>query len=348
MNLDYSLPFPALSVDDLDRTFFQLTESTWRQLAGRRIFLTGGTGFVGKWMLATLLEADSRLCLECKVTVLSRDPGAFKRLMPNLSQRVSWISGDVRDFVLPKNPFDILIHAATDVVAEGMPGDVFSTCLDGTRRILELANRCGVGSLLLVSSGAVYGPLPAGMTHVPETYIGGPDPLRSESAYGEGKRVSEWLTVNAASPDLEIKIARLFAFVGPYLPLNKHFAIGNFLASVMLNQPIIIKGDGTPYRSYLYAADMAAWLWAVLLQGQSCRAYNVGSEDSLSIFDLAQRVTRVLGCKSNIQVLRPSLTPARPVHYVPDTRRARHELGLPQVLSLDDAILRTAAWYGAR
>jgi dTDP-glucose 4,6-dehydratase len=179
------------------------------------------------------------------------------------------------------------------------------------------------------------------MTHVPETHLGGPDPLLASSAYGEGKRISEWLASQAIAKGLEIKIARVFALVGPHLPLNKHFAIGNFLQNAMAGEQIIIQGDGTPYRSYLYAADMAAWLWAVLIRGQPGRAYNVGSEESLSIRSLAERICGLLDCAHGVAALQNAQPGLAPAHYVPDTARARHELHLPPAMVLDEAITRT-------
>lgn len=338
-----------IPVEDLQRCHDILGLSSWQALAGQRIFVTGGTGFVGKWLLATLLDADEALGLGCYITVLSRDPSAFLRDWPAMAGRVAWVTGDVRDFPIGTDRFDVIVHAATDVVAHASPEDVFSTCLDGTRRVLSFARQCGASQLLLVSSGAVYGPLPAGMTHVPETYLGGPDPLLSGSAYGEGKRVSEWLAAQATASDgLEVKIARIFALVGPHLPLDKHFAIGNFLRAALADGEIVIQGDGTPHRSYLYAADMAAWLWAVLLRGQSGRAYNVGADESISIATLAEQVASILGCMPRITVQKQALHSATPVHYVPDISRGRNELELPAPLALRDAIYRTALWHTLR
>lgn len=333
-----------IPTEDLQRCHDILGIESWAALAGRRIFITGGTGFIGKWLLATLLDANDALNLDCRITLLSRNPSAFQRDWPSVSGRVEWIAGDVRSFPIEDHRFDVIIHAATDVVANSSPEDIFSTCLEGTRRVLALARQCGASQLLLVSSGAVYGPLPAGMTHVPETYVGGPDPLLSSSAYSEGKRVSEWLAAQAQGDGLEIKIARVFALVGPHLPLDKHFAIGNFLGAVLAGEEVVIQGDGTPHRSYLYAADMAAWLWAVLLRGQSGRAYNVGSEESVSIADLALRVHQVLGRPPRIVVQQKARPGQAVAHYVPNISQTREELGLALPLRLDEAIRRTASW----
>ena len=331
--------------EDLQRCHDVLGISSWRALTRQSIFIAGGTGFIGKWLLATLIDANEKLSLDCRITVLSRDPGAFQRAWPAVAGMVHWIAGDVRDFPITKQHFDVIVHAATDVASQLSPQDVFTTCFDGTRRVLELASRCGASRLLLVSSGAVYGLLPFGMTHVPETYLGGPDPLLTSSAYGEGKRVSEWLCSQASANGLEVKIARVFALVGPHLPLDKQFAIGNFLKAAMAREQIIIQGDGTPFRSYLYAADMAAWLWAVLIRGSQAYAYNVGSEESLSILDLAERISNILGCKLDISTRHQPQPGAATMHYVPSTTRARLDLHLPLAMALEEAIARTASWY---
>ena len=330
--------------EDLQRCHDVLGISTWRALKGQSIFIAGGTGFIGKWLLATLLDANEKLSLDCRISVLSRDPRAFQRAWPDVAGRANWIAGDVRDFPIPNKHFDVIVHAATDVAIQASPKDVFSTCLDGTRHLLDLASKCGASRFLLVSSGAVYGPLPTGMTHVPETHLGGPDPLVASSAYAEGKRVSEWLCAQASGNGLEAKIARVFALVGPHLPLDKHFAIGNFLQAAMAGEQIVIQGDGTPYRSYLYAADMAAWLWAVLIKGQSGRAYNVGSDESLSILSLAERICGLLGCELGVVVLQNAISDSAAAHYVPDLERILHDLNLPAPMLLDEAITRTLRW----
>lgn len=343
---DMRSPVP---LEDLERTFELLQTSTWRRLEGRRLFITGGTGFVGKWLLSTLVDVNRRLDLNVQATVLTRDPAAFHAAMPLLagSPELHWLQGDVRDFAFPDTNFDTIIHAATDVVACTTPENIFATCVEGTQRVLELAAQASARDLLLVSSGAVYGRQPPALACVPEDYPGAPDPLLPGSAYGEGKRAAEWLCAAAAARSgLRVATARCFAFIGPHLPLDKRFAIGNFLDAAMSSREIVIQGDGTPHRSYLYAADMAAWLWAVLLLGRNGAAYNVGSTEALSIAALAGRVCSALRVSPSIRIMGTLDLSSTPERYVPENRRAREELGLARPLPLDEAILRTARWHG--
>jgi dTDP-glucose 4,6-dehydratase len=149
-----------------------------------------------------------------------------------------------------------------------------------------------------------------------------------------------------ASSSLEIKIARCFTFLGPYMQLDAHFAIGNFISDCLHHRLIRVKGDGSPVRSYLYASDLMVWLWTILFKGQSCRAYNVGSEKALNIAALAREVAAALPPAVDVNILSAATPGSAPLHrYVPCTSRAREELGLNTQVPLRDAVRRTAAWF---
>lgn len=337
--------------EDLDRVV-DAVGARWEHLRGQRLLLTGGTGFIGKWLLATFLHANRRLGLGARVIVLSRNPESFLKEYPQLRgfEEIEWLTGDVRD-LNPGVATDCAyaIHAATDVVAASTPASILETCATGTRRVLDvMAAGASPCRLLLLSSGAVYGRTPPEMTAIPESWTGAPDPLVPASAYGEGKRVSELLGTIAASerPGLDVSIARCFAFVGPHLPLDKHFAIGNFINAAMRGEDIRIQGDGTPLRSYLYASDLANWLWVLLFDGPSARAYNVGGAEGLSIGALAYRVNLVLGGTGKVRIAETPPPGGASQAYVPSIERIAAELGLTPTVSLDQAILRTARWAG--
>lgn len=327
-----------------------VTRPLWEEVRGKRVFLTGGTGFFGSWLLESFLHASETLALNAGMTVLSRDPAKFLSSRPHLSNRegLAFQSGDVRSFDFPEGTFEYVIHGATEVIASATEGDslrMIDTCIQGTRRVLDFAVGANCRKLLVTSSGAVYGRQPDHFTHLPETYQGAPDPTHPASAYGEGKRVSELLcSAYSRIHGVECKIARCFAFVGPQLPLDTHFAIGNFIRDALAGSEIHVKGDGSPERSYLYASDLAIWLWTLLFIGESNVAYNVGSSDAMSVGEVAERIARAFDKDIKINIAKAPVAGQQVSRYVPNTTLASQKLGLMQRVNFDEAIERTIAW----
>ena len=335
---------------DLDHVLAH-TGDLWEDLRGQRIFITGGTGFFGSWLLESFAWANQELQLDAEAVVLSRDPAAFLAKVPHLGtcRAIRFHPGDVCCFEFPQGEFSHVIHAATESGIQAKkraPLQILEVILAGTRRVLDFALGAGARNFLLTSSGAVYGKQPPHLSHISESYLGAPESLAPESAYGEGKRVAELLcALYYQQHGLEAKIARGFAFVGPYLPLEAHFAVGNFIRDAVNGGPIQIQGDGTAQRSYLYAADLAVWLWTILFRGQACRPYNVGSEKTVSIAQLADEVRTIVNPSTEIRMASQPC-PGAPVHrYVPATERARAELGLNSVIGLAQSLQRTADWH---
>ena len=335
--------------EDLDH-ILEHTKALWEDLRGKKVFVTGGTGFFGKWLLESFIWANDQLKLDAQMLVLSRDPNSFKAKYPHLAEAsgVRFHQGDVRSFDFPREQFDFIIHAATDASAQlniENPLLMVDTIVEGTRRTLEFARHCGVKRFLLISSGAVYGKQSPDLSHIPEDYSGAPDPTQPTSAYGEAKRLAELLcTIYQKEYDLKITIARCFAFVGPYLPLDIHYAIGNFIRDVLAGGSIRVSGDGTPYRSYLYAADLAIWLWTILFRGKSGEAYNVGSENAVSIRDLAYEISASFSHPPEVVIAKSSVSCRSAERYVPSIKKARESLGLDSWIKLKEALHRTIKW----
>lgn len=320
----------------------------FEHLRGGRIFLTGGTGFFGVWLLESVAWANERLGLNASVTVLTRAPEAFRARMPHLAAdpAIRLHAGDMRSFEFPPGDFSHVLHAATETRADLEPLEVFESNLAGTRRVLDFTRASGAGRLLFTSSGAVYGKQPPDLAQIPEDYPGAPSPTDPASGYGEAKRASELLCCLAACrAGFAATIARCFAFIGPHLPLNSGFAAGNFLRDALAGGPIRVHGDGTPYRSYLYAADLAIWLWTILCRGQSCRPYNVGSPEAICIADLAREVAALAGPGLEVQIAHPAGLGPACERYVPSVLKAATELQLRPVVPLADAIRRTIHWH---
>jgi dTDP-glucose 4,6-dehydratase len=334
--------------DDIDRIISEIPDDS--DIGGASFFITGGTGFVGVWFLKTLLRLDKARGWGIKITVLSRAPEKFSQKHPSVFSRVTTIKGDVTNFEHPKNKYDYIIHAAGDTDSwanEHFPIQFLDSIIFGARRVSEFASSCGCKKFLYVSSGAVYGVQPPDLPLLEESYSGAPNVPTPEGStlYGEGKRAGELISALFAKEyGYEAKIARLFAFIGPYLPLDGHFAIGNFIHDVISQRPITIRGDGTPYRSYMYAADMVLWLLTILFKGLPGKAYNVGSDVPISIMGLAEKVASFKDPSPAIRVLsRP--TGEKPLRYVPSIKRACDELGLKLYFDLNEAIGATIEWH---
>jgi dTDP-glucose 4,6-dehydratase len=336
---------------DLDEVLARM-DALWEGLRGARIFITGGTGFFGCWLLETLLWAEDRLQLGATVAVLSRDPAAFRAKAPHLASHaaVALHAGDVRDFTFPESRFTHMIHAAVDATPptdQASRRHVVDVVVSGTYRALKCAAHAGVRRFLFTSTGAVYGRQPDDLERIPEEYGGGPDSADPGMAGAEAKRAAEMLCAVHAEDGLQPTIARCFAFVGPYLPVDGKFAAGNFLRDALGGRPIRITSDGTSYRSYLYGSDLAIWLWTILLRGATLRPYNVGSQDAISIAGLASAVAACAGTNSAVEI-EAAPSGRAPQRYVPSTERARRELDLVQHINLHDALTRTADWLRVR
>jgi len=340
---------PPVSREDLEHVL-EHTGSIWKVLAGARIFITGGTGFVGRWLLESLLHANDCLNLKVAATVLTRNPDRFEMQSPHLASHaaIEFLKGDAGSFAFPNGDFPFVIHAATErsFPSDAIhPNSTFDLDVAATRRVLEFASLHGTRRLLFTSSGAAYGPQPPELANIPEDYNGAPSTTAEGSAYGQAKRVSEFLcTMYARQFGFDALIARLFAFVGPYLPLDENFAVGNFVGDVLEGRPIRVKGDGTPYRSYLYAADLAAWLWTILTKGESARPYNVGSGEPISIADVARTVAVVGERRSRVEILSRPVAGMPALRYVPSVERAQEELGLKPRIQFEEGIRRTLNW----
>jgi len=329
--------------------------SRWEALRGARILITGGTGFVGRWLLESFVIANRERRLDAGAVVLTRRPEAFAREAPELVREasISLLEGDVRDLSPQVGAFTHAIHAAAPASAAlnvTDPSGMFEVIEQGTRRVLELCAARPIQRLLLLSSGAVYRQGASAGTFVVEDSAFGSEAPDETSAYHAGKRAAERLAWAAvADHGLNLTVARPFAFVGPYLPLNAHFAIGNFIRDVLNGGPVVVEGDGTPVRSYLYAPDLAAWLWIMLLsESAGGRAYNVGSEVAVSVADLARLVARVGLVETEIVVRGERGWSGGGDWYVPCTERARRELGVDQWTTLEDAVKRTIEWHRGR
>lgn len=319
-------------------------------LGGKRIFITGGTGFIGSLVLRSLRERASQTNLGISVTVLSRNPQAFRELRPELLwPGLTFLKGDVESFRFePGSHFDYVLHGGNP---SDPPGDeavalrFWQTVVEGTNRLLTEVDRLEKppARILLLSSGAIYGPQPAEVPAFTED-----SQAEAGSAYADAKLAAEKVMADFAQKrGIGLTIARIFACAGPYVPLQGRFALGQFIRAARDEGEIRIRSDGKPKRSYLAGDELAHWLLTLLARGgTSTEIFNVGSNDTLTIREIAEAVRDTFKARGKTVsiVLEPSPSEGLAPNYIPDIHRIEEKYGLKPVKSSVEAIRETIEW----
>lgn len=327
----------------------------WPTLSGASLFITGGTGFIGRWLLECLARAENRYGLGIHATVLTRDSSVFARVYLGAKillehPAVHFIEGDVRYFEYPDRPFTHIIHAAhTSAYATFNnyedPLIQFDTAFGGARRVLDFALYSGVRRFLMLSSGSVYGATSLETSYLAEDFAAAPLPQDVGAALNHGKRAAEFLCAcYRQKHDIETVVARCFTLVGPGLPLDIHYAIGNFIRDALWGDAITVNGDGSPIRSYMYIADLLVWLLVMLTQAPSGSVFNVGSDKPISIYELACRIRDMLAPDKPVLKLNQMNSSANRNIYLPNIALAREALKLDVWTDLSVAIRHTGDW----
>ena len=342
----------SLPLEDINHIFNSVGDN-WKKLSNQRLLLTGGTGFIGKWILSSFLNANRKLNLSAQIVIVSRDPESFLRNFPVLRnyKEIHWVKKDIRE-ITPEDckECSFCIHGATDIVNPVNEVDVFETCVLGTSRIIDAMNTSrGRKRMLILSSGAVYKNIISNELPFSEDSLELPlsqESIKISKNYIEGKRLSEFQSIVYAkkNPEFEVVIARCFSFVGPYNPLRENFAIGNFIEMAIKNKDIVIRGAGNELRSYLYASDLSYWLWTIFFNAKTCEIYNVGGVQSISISDLAIKVNKLIGGSGRIKILGKSTLNTLNQSYLPLLHKIFKELNVIETVSLEQAIIKTAFW----
>ena len=313
------------------------------------VLLTGGTGLVGRWILATLDSLNDQLNLRTQVLIVSRDVRRARHLLgryAKLDLRFVGVNqiGKTIDRFRPQH----IWHFAADT-GTTQEIDPVGTLEADLILAFEICKRVSAGRyqprILYASSGAVYGRDSAPISPLDlESPVFQQRDYRS-ILYGHGKVTSEMLfaALNQAGA-ATVNIARLFAFVGPLMPTSSHFALGNFLAAAMKREPILLKSDGTAVRSWMYLGDLARILLLLALQTSS-NIVDVGGHEQFTIVDAAHIVAELAGVPVQVGTAHnPTLSSMR---YVPDLAALRSLGEVSHVLPLRAAIKTTYEWLMA-
>lgn len=333
---------------DIEEVILRLGEDA-KTLDNKTILITGGTGFFGRWLLQILCTLMVQKKFDIDIHVLTRNPNRFleQNFDYPFNQNVNFICGDVTNFKLPNIKIDYLIHMATTAASETFSGEDQLQKLDllyrGTKNTLELAVQAGVRKVLFTSSGVAYGPSTG--TPFSEDMLQAPQTTLTSSALGEGKRLAEYL-VNyyAEKSGYDYSIARCFSFFGPFLPLDIHYAIGNFINDALTREEIIVKGGGQELRSYLYIADAWVWLLKLLIHADK-GIFNVGSSCPITIGNLANLVRDTLAPEKNIRIYGNSYVEgnfSRDI-YVPNNEKIQKKFNLVEWTSLSEGLIKMSS-----
>jgi len=320
-------------------------------VASVRLLVTGGTGMTGQWCLHYLNDLATKAGTEVHVLLLTRRPQTETvehiKALGHLTVLPITIN-DLRDTMRDFRPSHIWHFSAdTSSGSERQLEGLRRADLDIARLILEaVSSQSSSTHFLYTSSGAVYGRNRQSSTPVTESHpvnsIGTPnlDP------YDTVKLETEQLLVNGGGvPGLTTGICRLFAFVGPLVPTNTHFAIGNFLGNAARGEPIVMKSMGNDVRSWLYCADLARYLVSLTFLTRNY-VVNVGSRESFSIREAAYLVSRIAGVSVSQEPV--PIGDTLPTYYLPDISHLDRLVSLNSLVPLETAIQTTLDWLRDR
>ncbi|NCD70749.1 NAD-dependent epimerase/dehydratase family protein [Mucilaginibacter agri] len=321
-------------------------------LRNQVILVTGGTGFMGKWIAEAVSLLNEEYNFNIKLYLLARNIDNYKDEVPHLADKpfLHLIEQDVRN--VNNLPEDIkwIIHAASSPDSRehiSNPLKTIDTIYKGTQALLESCLRLPeLTKFLYISSNYVYGQVYTETAYIKENHFGFLDSNSVSATYGEAKRLAETVcAIYRNQQQFPIVTVRPFAFLGPYQSLEKPWAINNFIRDSILGGPIRILGNENTIRSYLYGSDVAFWLLKILAQAKTGATYNLGGEEPISLHGLSKKITSNFNNKIDVIIKSSKQPSTSPVLSVPDITAIKRDIGVKQVFSLDKAISKTIEWH---
>lgn len=329
---------------------FDANKDDFKKIKNKNIFLTGCTGFFGYWIMNSFVFANQKLNLKSHATFLTRDKSIKKKKLFKKFSNINCISfvyGDIRNFKFPlKKKYDYIIHGATTSALETFKNQKYSEkrniIIDGTKRIFEFAKKTNCKKILYLSSGAVYNRknFSKPFKETDKTLINLKNKIdqNDHTVLGLSKGYAEnFLLKN--KKNFKIVICRFFTFVGPFMPLSVHYAVGNFLKSSINNKKISLISTGESVRSFMYIADCIKIIWSILLRNTKKQVYNVGSDKDITIAKVAKKINFLFGLKKyDIKINKKNIVKD---YYIPNIARIKKELKIKKIISLDKALKKT-------
>ena len=339
------------------------------ELSGNRILLTGGGGFLGYYLVNTIISWN-RVRAKAKLNII--DLVVYDNFMRGMPE---WLSDFQLDGLLTVKQHDVLeplpsdigdvsyiIHAASvasPIYYRKHPIETMDANVDGLRNLLDFFKKRNddgefVGGLLYFSTSEIYGDPDAKNIPTSEEYRGNVSCTGPRACYDESKRFGETLCVNFAKQyRLPIKIVRPFNNYGPGLKITDGRALPDFCRNVLAGEDIVMLSNGTPTRTFCYVADAVIGYFKVLVSGRSGESYNIGTEEpEISIKELAEMVIDV---SANIFSYDGKLVfkvssdkeylTDNPNRRCPLIGKAKDELGYTPSIDILNGLERSLIWY---
>ena len=310
------------------------------KLDGAKILILGGTGFVGKWLVSALLTAKQDFGLKYEISIVTRFPQKSKNFFG--VSGISFIEHDLSTGTLDLPISDYYVHGSTpSVPSTGSMNfqNVASSTLNGTISITKaIMKNPAAKSVTFLSSGAVFGQQPLDMSRRPETAARLPN--NTLSPYGVTKLENELLISQIKSRfGIPVSTPRLFAFFGPYIALDEHFAVGNFMRDARSGGPIRVLGNSKTTRSYMYPTDLIKNLLQLIVHPEDI-PINLGSADVQSMQHVAERISSFFG-DVEVQFLGEDKPQSS---YVPDTPWIFNNVQKREQVKFEDGLQRWNTW----
>ncbi len=317
--------------------------SKFQEFDSAAVTILGGTGFIGRWVVQALHEYRLNFGILSEITVITRNSKAALSLFAEeFGIAVKVVEFDFASGSIDLEKSDFFINGATpSIVKTGLDNSdtVFTSSVNASNSIIRSAiKHRNKPRVLNLSSGIVYGPQELSVRNQSEGFVSLQP--NSQSGYLDAKLASEKVFFDAAVAGLVDAISpRLYAFAGPGIALDEHFAVGNFIRDGLRGQPVSIKGSPETLRSYMYPTDLITWILTALLKPQNINV-NIGSELPLTMHELATLISE-LTSKKGVRILGSNVVAS---NYVPSTSRFRENFGVSQQIDLNQGLERWIEW----
>lgn len=325
-----------------------MTEFTNSFYKGKRFLVTGGTGFIGRALVKSLIAKGAY------VRSLDNDSRGSKDKLGDITANVELVTGDIRDPEVVRNAvrgMDCVCHLAYINGTEFFytkPELILEVAVKGMMNVLDACIAENVRELVLASSSEVY-QTPQTIPTDETTALFVPDVLNPRYSYGGGKIISELLAVNYGRKFFDrVIIFRPHNVYGP--DMGKEHVVPQFALRmndiIKKNQPGIvefpIQGSGEETRSFIYIDDFSEAVLNVIEKGEHLGIYHIGTEHEISMRHLAELVAEV--CQREIEIVPGVLQKGSTSRRCPDTKKLK-DLGFVPAIDIKAGVKQTVNWY---